>query len=258
MVIQTKAIQTMRIPSMVTRTSIYTTTITTIMINTGNASPSFASLRLWQLISPALPVGAYAYSQGLEYAIESGWVRDEADTAQWIEGLVSHALARLDVPLLSRLYVAWQEQNIVQVEYWNSLLLANRESAEIRAEDQHGQTDQNEAGVEPEPCQHWQDDKPVSYATMFALAANHWHITLQDAATGYVWSWCENQVAAAIKLMPLGQTAGQRTLSRLITIIPDAVQLGLSLGDDDIGVASQGLGIASALHETQYSRLFRS
>ena len=255
---------------MVTRTSIYTTTLTTIMINTGNtnssishtcnASPSFASLRLWQLISPALPVGAYAYSQGLEYAIESGWVRDEADTAQWIEGLVSHALARLDVPLLSRLYVAWQEQNIVQVEYWNSLLLANRESAEIRAEDQHLGSALLKllTDLEPEPCQHWQDDKPVSYATMFALAANHWHITLQDAATGYVWSWCENQVAAAIKLMPLGQTAGQRTLSRLITIIPDAVQLGLSLGDDDIGVASQGLGIASALHETQYSRLFRS
>lgn len=234
--------------------------IITTMIEASNGAPSLAALRLWQLISPTLPVGAYAYSQGLEYAIDTGWVRDEADTAQWIEGLVMHSLARLDIPVLARLYRAWQQQDNAQTEQWNCFLLASRESAEILAEDRHlGSalltllTD-----LEPEPGQHWNRDTPTSYAAMFALAAQHWEIPLQDCASGYIWSWCENQVAAAIKLVPLGQTAGQRMLSRLITMIPDAVQLGLSLNDDDIGVVSQGLGIASALHETQYSRLFRS
>jgi urease accessory protein len=230
------------------------------MIEPGNASSSAASLRLWQLISPALPVGAYAYSQGLEYAIETGWVHDESTATKWIEGLVNHSLARLDIPLLARLYNAWQQQDTQQLDYWNDLLLACRESAEILAEDQHLGSALLTllSDLEVKPGQNWHKDKPASYAAMFALAACHWHIPLSDSAGGYAWAWCENQVAAAIKLVPLGQTAGQRMLSHLIGKIPDAVQLGLSLEDEEIGVVSQGLGIASALHETQYSRLFRS
>lgn len=217
-------------------------------------------MRLWQLISPTLPVGAYAYSQGLEYAIDARWVNDETDVMQWIQGLVTHSLARLDVPVLARLYDAWQQQDLQQVQYWNTFLLASRESSEILAEDQHLGVALHKllTDLDNELTQDWNAEQPTAYTSMFALAAHHWHITLADAATGYVWSWCENQVAAAIKLVPLGQTAGQRILSHLLSKIPAAVQQGLSLGDDKIGMVSQGLGIASALHETQYSRLFRS
>lgn len=248
-------------PAVITR--IPTVTISTMhdfVAHPATGIPTQVNLRLWQLISPTLPIGAYAYSQGLEYAVDSGWVDKEVDVLQWIQGLMSNGLARLDIPLLARLYRAWQANELVQVRYWNDLLLASRESSEILAEDEHlGSalyTLLNSLDVEPE--QYWNSDWPVSYAAMFSLAATHWQIALQDAAMGYLWAWCENQVAAAIKLVPLGQTAGQRILSYVATLIPNAVRQGLELDDNDIGIVSQGLAIASAKHETQYSRLFRS
>lgn len=221
---------------------------------------SLRSLRLWQLISPTLPIGAYAYSQGLEYAIENAWIKDEASTQAWLQGILKHTLARLDLPVLIRLYHAWQANMIDTVDHWNRFLLANRESSELLAEDLHlGQalciilTDLSVA-----PAQQWHKQTKTSYATMFALGTSHWNINLTDALHGYCWAWSENQVAAAIKLIPLGQSAGQRILSQLLPSIAQAAALALTLGDDDIGVATQGLAIASALHETQYSRLFRS
>ena len=97
----------------------------------------FATLRLWQLISPALPIGAYAYSQGLESAIEFGWVKDEDSAFHWMQGLLKHSLAHLDLPVLLRLFESWQHDDRNRVEQWNSFLLASRESAELLAEDQH-------------------------------------------------------------------------------------------------------------------------
>ena len=219
-----------------------------------------SSLRLWQLISPTLPVGAYAYSQGLEYAIDCGWITDEAGAARWIKGLVSHSLARLDVPVLSRLHHAWANQDMDSVKHWNQFLLASRESSEILAEDQQLGAALHILlnDLEVKLAALWDTDTKTSYANMFALGATDWEISLNDTVNGYCWAWCENQVAAAIKLVPLGQTAGQRILSQLIGSIEEATNTGLALADDDIGIASQGLGIASALHETQYSRLFRS
>jgi len=219
-----------------------------------------SSLRLWQLISPALPVGAYAYSQGLEYAIEIEWVTDEKSAHEWIAGQVNHSLAALDVPLLARLYKAWQKNDIARVMYWNHYLQASRESNELLNEDRHlgGALLRLLKEMDMRQINHWPAGETPSFATMFALAASHWMVTLKEACQGLLWTWSENQVAAAIKLVPLGQTAGQRILSGIIEDIPDAVNHGLSLADDDIGMASQGLAIASALHETQYSRLFRS
>jgi len=100
--------------------------------------------------------------------------------------------------------------------------------------------------------------KYVTYATAFSLAAFNWQVSRSDCCTGYVWAWCENQVNAAIKLVPLGQTAGQRMVSSLINEIPDLIETGMLLDDDEIGSTAVGLGIASANHESQYSRLFRS
>jgi urease accessory protein len=221
---------------------------------------NIASLRLWQLISPALPVGAFAYSQGLEYAIDQQWVEDEKSTQQWISGLLKYSLSSLEVPVLARAYKAWQTDDINSVIHWNHFLQASRESNELLMEDRNiGSALQKLLGdLSIKQTDQWPEDIQPSFAIMFALAAAHWTVTLNEACQGFLWSWCENQVAAAIKLVPLGQTAGQRILSGLIDDIPVAVENGLQLSDDEIGAAAHGLGIASALHETQYTRLFRS
>ena len=104
----------------------------------------------------------------------------------------------------------------------------------------------------------WTEHADASYACSFALAADHWDIPPESAATGYVYAWCENQVTAAVKLVPLGQTAGQRLIGALIRDIPNCVSEGLAREDAEIGSSEPGLGIASALHETQHARLFRS
>jgi urease accessory protein len=224
-----------------------------------NSSHS-ASLRLWQLISPTLPIGAFAYSQGLEYAVEEGWISDEEAAAQWIIGLVNHSLSALDIPILSRLYNAWLANDMEKVVYWNNYLQASRESRELLIEDRQigSALKQLLCDLELEQAKQWPESEQPSFATMFALAASHWRVSLNETCQGFLWSWSENQVAAAIKLIPLGQTAGQRILSRIVDEIPQAVERGMRLSDDEIGIAAHGLGIASALHETQYTRLFRS
>lgn len=219
-----------------------------------------ARLRLWQLISPALPVGAYAYSQGLEYALHAGWLQDEHDVQQWIQGLLQHTLCRLDIPVLQRLYVAWADEDIAAVEHWSAFILAAREARELREEDLHlGRalaTLLSELGI-AEAVQ-FKFSSRAPFVNLLALAGVRWQVALDELAMGLLWTWSENQVAAAIKLVPLGQTSGQKILSAIAQTIPAAVEEGLHLDDAAIGAAAPGLGIASALHETQYSRLFRS
>lgn len=219
-----------------------------------------ALLRLMRLTSPALPVGAYAYSQGLEWAVEQGWVRDEASAGGWMQGVLSHTLCQLDIPVLARLYAAWQRQDEQALEYWSAFLAASRESAELQCEDRQlgmalarllGESGMAEA-------EKWTMHPRASFANLFALATLRWEIALPEACLGYLWAWSENQAAAAMKLVPLGQNAGQRLLVRVITIIPGVVQGGLRVEDDGIGAFAPGLALASARHETQYTRLFRS
>lgn len=216
--------------------------------------------RLLQLCSPALPVGAYAYSQGLECAVEQGWVQNELSAGHWILGLLDHNLQRLDLPIFVRLYQGWQVANAGEVRRWNARLHASREAAELQREDSHlgaalarlltdlGMT---EAAA-------WRNASRVCFATLFSLAAVKWDIPLQAATTGLAWTWVENQVAAATRLIPLGQTASQRLLVTATPVLIDAVHSALTLPDEDIGAAAPGLALAGALHETQYSRLFRS
>ena len=217
-----------------------------------------SQLRLWQLISPTLPVGSFAYSQGLEYAVETGWVSNEDETSDWINGQIRKTLSTLDVPVMQRIYDAWKVADYEKVIYWNQWLLAAREAKELRDEDiQLGHALHRVLrGLDLElPIT---ENIDWCYVTMFSYAAVKWNIPFTEAANGFLWSWSENQVAAAVKLVPLGQTAGQRVLSKALMQIPDAVKLVENMSDEDIGVLAPGLGIASALHETQYSRLFRS
>ncbi|MEJ2646043.1 MAG: urease accessory protein UreF [Gammaproteobacteria bacterium] len=232
------------------------TTITTI----ATAPDRTALLRLLQLASPTLPVGAYAYSQGLEYAVHAGWVADEGDARDWILGLLEHNLANLDIPVLARLLEAWQQGDRADVLRWTRFLWAGRESAELRAEDRALGVALARllADLGVAEARSWAGADLATYATLFALAAVAWKIPPTDAAAGYLWAWCENQVAAAIKLVPLGQTAGQRILCLCAERIPALAARGLSLGESHIGSAAPGVAIASARHETQYTRLFRS
>jgi len=219
-----------------------------------------ALLRLLQLASPALPVGAYAYSQSLEYAVETGWVSDQQSARSWIFGVLQYGLARLDVPVFSRLYKAWENTDETDVQHWNDYLFAARESAELQQEEQHlGRALARVlVSLDIADAKPWQSTERVCFATLFALAAVRWEIALPGAATAYLWAWTENQTTAATKLVPLGQTAAQQILSQAQPLIVTAVATGLALSDTEISGALPGLAIASALHETQYSRLFRS
>jgi urease accessory protein len=196
----------------------------------------------------------------LEYAVETQWVRDEASALDWIAGLLSHTLAHLDVPVAARLYHAWQHDDGVEVLRWTQFLLANREARELQDEDRNMGLSLarllNDLGISDAAA--WCKADSVCFLTLFTLAAQRWHIPLPDALHGYLWSWAENQVLSAVKLIPLGQTAGQRLLTQLIPRIAQAVDTGLALDDDEIGFSAPGLAVAGALHETQYSRLFRS
>ncbi len=219
-----------------------------------------ALLRLLQLVSPGLPIGMYSYSQGLERAVDDGWIRDADDCEAWLLGVLNQALGLTDAPILARLYDAWAEQNLSQVEYWSQYLIACRETAELRSEDR--QTGQALARLliklEMPDAQVWLRHSDTTLATLFSLAAVNWQINKSAALSGYLWGWLENQVLCAVKLVPLGQVAGQQLLSALAQQIPALVEQALQLTDQQIGGSAFGLALASSRHEMQYSRLFRS
>ena len=219
---------------------------------------SESQLRLMQLISPTLPIGSFAYSQGMEYAVEAGWVNNEEQTRQWIRGQIKNTLSSLDIPVMQRIYYAWQSNDYETVIYWNKWLLAAREAKELHDED----TQLGKALLRLVKGLNIifpiSDEVEWSYVAIFSYLAVEWDIPFVEAANGFLWAWSENQVAAAIKVVPLGQTAGQCILSEVLKDIPDAVEQSLACDDDDIGMLAPGVAIASALHETQYSRLFRS
>lgn len=217
-------------------------------------------LRLYQLISPALPVGAFTYSQGLEWAIEKGWIADADSLEHWLSGVLEHSVSTLEVPVLLRLCCALEQGDETACRYWVNWLLASRETRELRAEErQRGQALLRllpDLSV-PVPAALTVSLGQTQLAGM-ALAGCHWHIPPQSLARGYLWSWLENAVMAGVKLVPLGQTAGQKLLLTLSEQLPDLLQQAETLDDDSVGSSTPALAIASSRHETQYTRLFRS
>lgn len=219
-----------------------------------------AMLHLMRLVSPALPVGAYSYSRGLEHAVHLGSVHDEPSARDWIMGVAQRSVCCLDVPVLGRLMDAWGAEDQPAVRRWNDYLFASRETRELQLEEaQMGAAlakllfDLGLATAEP-----WVREPRVGYATMFALAVTHHGIEREQARAGYVWSWIEGQSSAAMRLVPLGQTAGQRIMTEAIAAIPKWLQRADTIVDAEIGNLAPGLAMASIAHEEQYSRLFRS
>ena len=192
--------------------------------------------------------------------MECGWVKDKADLKSWIGNLLETSMARLEVPVLARLCQAAVKDDNEALTYWSHYLIACRETRELRQEERNrGRAMASllpgigiPVSVENLPlfrqCQ----------LTGFAHAAHYWRIPLRDAAAGYLWGWLENITLAGVKIIPLGQTAGQQIIAELTTAIPGAVDSGLNLSDEEIGASCPAQAIASSLHETQYTRIYRS
>ena len=200
--------------------------------------------RLLQLASPTLPVGAYSYSQGLEAAVEAGIVKDAASAEAWIADALSFSMGRFEAPVLWRM---------MQGESLNDLFLASRETAELRAETlQMGHSLKKlveELGLGTVPLE------APAYPAAYAFAVERMKLDRREALVAYLWSWLENQVMAAVKAVPLGQTAGQKILLFLGARLSDIA--GQAETIEPVNFAP-GLATLSARHETQYSRLFRS
>jgi len=213
-----------------------------------------------QLSSSALPVGGFTYSQGLEWAVECQWVNTEKELHNWLADLIDTNLQYLEIPLLVRMVQACQTQDQLSLSRWIDILLAHRETSELRLEEKN----RGRAMVrllqdlDMDLAERWKLVLAKSQTAGFALALSHWNIPLHLGAQGFAWSWLENMVISGVKLIPLGQMAGQRILRDLAPALALAVEKGLSVSDDNIGSSAPALAYASARHETQYTRLFRS
>ena len=217
------------------------------------------NVRLLQLASPSLPVGAYSYSQGLESACEAGIVRDEASAAAWIGDVLEMSIASMEAPVLLRLIDAWSRGDHPAAVRWNAELLASRETAELRAETlQMGYSMGRllaDLGIDTAPLQAIEE---LAYPAAYAFAIAAWSLDAREALAAYLFAWLENQVLAAVKCVPLGQAAGQRMLLALSGRIPGLADRAAATRDDQLANFAPGLALLSSWHETQYSRLFRS
>ena len=223
-------------------------------------SKSIASARLLQLVSTALPVGAFTYSQGLEWAVEHQWVNSEDTLHAWLENQLQTNIASLEAPLFIRMVDALERSDMFAFSNWVSYLVASRETAELRAEEaQRGRAmarllPQLELSISTEELQILKQSQLAG----FAWATSHWQITTDDALLAWLFSWIENSVLAGVKLIPLGQTQGQQIIFSLCRVLETVVTGARNIPDDELGFSCSAQVIASSMHETQYTRLYRS
>ena len=219
--------------------------------------------RLLQLASPALPVGAYSYSQGLEWAIETRDVIDSHAAQRWIEDHLALVIARFEAPIYAACFAAWQREDAAEVARLNAEFIASRESAEPRAETLQVGFSYSAWCREVAPLT---DAQRAALAAMdrvcgpvaASLAALASGLSVRDGLTGYVFGFTENQVMVLAKALPMGQIAAQKLLFALGDAVTRTVDAALAVEEADWSSASPWLAIAQMKHETQYSRLFRS
>jgi urease accessory protein len=218
---------------------------------------------LLRLASPALPVGAYSYSQGLEYAIEQRIVRDEASATRWVMDGLTLGMARFEAPIWLNLYRAFAQGDAEAAREWNAFFIAGRDSAELRAETlQMGQSlralfvrlDE----LDDPSLELIRAIDEIAFPTAFSFGCAAWRIPEREGLAAYLWSWAENQVMAAIKALPLGQSSGQAILAKVSAALPETIETAFRCDAGTLANSLPGLSLASMRHETQYSRLFRS
>lgn len=228
-----------------------------------NTLDALSLTRLLQLASPALPVGAYSYSGGLESAIEDGLVADADGAAVWIADVLEYSVASFEAPLLWRMSCALADDDSDAFLRWNAVFRAGRETAELRVETlQMGNALKILLAALPfcdEAAMAKLDAAGgLTFPAAFSFSAQCMKIDAGAALIAYLWSWLENQVMAALKALPVGQTAGQNMLAAIGARLPQIAQDAMTLADDELSNFAPGLAIASSRHEIQYSRLFRS
>ena len=219
-------------------------------------------IQLMWLASPALPIGGFSYSECLEAAVDQGLAATESEASDWLIEQLHTSLARADLAVIAQAVPAWQAADHTRIADLNTWVLCTRESSELRAQtEQMGRSLlewlRNHTTAQAEQIALLASLQPT-YPLAFALAASATGAPLRDCLLTCAFGWAENMVQAAIKAVPLGQSAGQRILSRLASDIPAAVDRALSLDDDTRQAFSPMLAILSSQHEGQYSRLFRS
>ena len=224
-------------------------------------SSNYALLKLLQLASPAMPVGAYSYSEGIETLVDTGAIASSQSLKHWLLQELKYGAIRIEAAVMVRAYKTAAMGDVAALVYWNQWLSAFRETEELRQQSWQMGRSLMRLLLELQPQLADVIDavgNPCNFAIAFGIAAAHWNINLSDAILGYLHSWATNLITAGIKLIPLGQTAGQQLLLELHTNIINATEEILTLEDDNLSSCGWGLSLASMAHETQYTRLFRS
>lgn len=219
-------------------------------------------MQLMWLASPALPIGGFSYSECLEAAVEFSLVATEAEASHWLLDQLQTTLARADLAVIAQAIPAWQTSDHARIGQLNAWVLATRESSELRAQtEQMGRSLlewlRNHTTAQPAQITLLASLQPT-YPLAFSLAASATGAPLRPCLLTYAFGWAENMTQAAIKAVPLGQSAGQRILSALAADIPAAVDHAMTLNDEQRQAFTPMLAILSSQHEVQYSRLFRS
>ena len=219
-------------------------------------------MQLMWLASPALPIGGFSYSECLESAVDKGVAATESGAQAWLLDQLHLSLARADLAVVAQAIPAWQHADHSRVAELNAWVLQTRETSELRQQtEQMGRSLlewlRNHTTAQPEQIAVLAALQPT-YPMAFALAASSTGAPLRDCMLAYAFGWAENMVQAAIKSVPLGQSAGQRILSALTAEIPAAIDHAMALEDGQRQAFSPMLAILSSQHEVQYSRLFRS
>lgn len=236
----------------------------------GSALPAPSLLQLIWLASPALPIGGFSYSEGLEAGVDKAFIATESGANDWLLDQLQLSLSRADLSVVAKAVAAWRRADLARIHELNSWVQQTRESSEQRL-----QTEQMGRSMldwwRKQPCFHHTTDFAPSddvvlngffnsptYPIAFALAASATQASTRDCLMSFAFGWAENMTQAAVRAVPLGQTAGQRILANLAEHIPAAVDHAIKIMDSERQAFSPMLAILSAQHETQYSRLFRS
>jgi urease accessory protein len=215
-------------------------------------------LHLLQFASPALPIGGYSYSQGLEAALEEGLVTDADSARAWIVRYLDDVVARWDAPVLWRLLGAFAARDAETIAYWGGCFLASRDTAELRAESVQMGYSLSRLIAELGVADTHSLGEDVTLPLAFACAVDGLDIPHEEALLAMVFAWVENQVLVCVKSVPLGQVAGQRLLLSLRPDIERAVELARRLPEDELSNWAPGLSMLSMRHEVQHGRLYRS